>query len=925
MKRILFIFLFFFGLQALHLQAQTSRVSGSVKDSVNFRPMAFSSAVLLRAKDSVMVRHVWIDESDAFVFNQLPADTYVLQLTRPSYADYEDKFILQEGETKDLGNIFLVSKSNLLREVIIRERAAIRIKGDTTEFLVDSFLSNKNANVEDLLKKLPGIQVDRDGKITAQGQEVKKVLVDGEEFFGDDPTIATRNLRAENVEKVQVFDKKSDQAAFSGIDDGVKEKTINLQLKEDAKKGYFGKASAGVGTQQRFEHDAMANVFKNKRKLSAYGAMSNTNKTRMSWDDANKYGGGNDNNYEYDESSGFMYSYGSYDNMNFDGIGVPRTWYTGIFFSDKVMDDRHIYSFNANKKDLTTTGYDNNYSKYILPDTVYYINQLKDVRSHRWQNAFSGSYEWKVDSFTTIKARSALKSGEIFSLAITNSQNLNENNELVFNNIRTNSNTSNQYSFNNSFHYNRKFRTTGRSLMVQLTFNQSSVNSDGYVQSLVDLYDTSRTIISSTSIDQKKTASSKNDTYGAKFSYTEPLSKVLFVVTDYDLTTTLSSSFRTTMAKSNGEYNTFVDSLSNDLKYTVLVNKGGLALRYVKKKLNISAGGRISYTDMRQEGVNGSLILNQSRYFLNLFPSASFNYRIKSTSSMNFGYNGSTRQPSIQQIQPIQDNSNPLDVYVGNPDLEQSFSNSFNFFYNSYKPISGQSFYTNFGYTFTNNDFASFDQLDEFGRKIHKTVNVNGNNSFWGYANYYFAIKKWHLRFGTNVNPYIRTNVNFINGMRNVNRSQDLSFGQNVSYEIEKKIDISLNADWSYNQGTSSLRPDIKTIYWIQSYSLHTELFLPYKFSIKASASVNLRQKTNDFDRSVNTTLLNGGIYKKFLKSESLEAGVYVFDLLNQNLGFDRNVSSNYVNERIYSVLKQYVLFTLKWNFTKGPVEQDDD
>lgn len=924
MKHFSLVFLFSLLCTCLGVQAQTSGIEGNLKDSVNFRPMAYSAAVLIRSRDSVLIRHQWVGENDAFGFSQLPADTYDLYITRPGYADYEDHLILKEHETKQLGSIFLVSKSNLLREAIIRERTeAIRIKGDTTEFLVDSFLSNKNANVEDLLKRLPGLQVDKDGKITAQGQEVKKVLVDGEEFFGDDPTVATRNLRADNVDKVQVFDKKSDQAAFSGIDDGVKEKTINLQLKESAKKGYFGKVSAGGGTGSRYQHDAMANLFRNKRKFSVYGAASNTNKTRLSWEEANKYGGGSDNNYEYDENSGFMYSYMSGDNMDYNGVGVPQTWYTGLFFADKLDQDKHSYSINANKKDLSTSGFDNYFSTYILPDTLYYVNQLKDVRAHRQQNALSGNYEWKADSFTTWKFKSSFKNGNNNSVSITNSSNLNENNDLVFNNHRTNTQNGSNYAFNNSLSWNRKFRTTGRSLMMQLGINGSGAEGDGYLQSKVDLYDSSGAVTNSTSIDQKKLNRTQTQSYTGKLTYTEPITKVWFAVMDYDASASVNDATRTTLAKTNGEYSAFVDSLSNDLDYFTLVNKGGLAIRYVTKKVNFNVGGRISHTDLRQRGNIAQL--NQSREFLNIFPSAGFNLRMSTTSSMNFGYNGSTRQPSMQQIQPVQDNSNPLDVYVGNQQLGQSFSNSFNFFYNTYKPLTGRSFYTSFAYTFINNDFTSLDQVDSYGRKIHQTINVNGNNSFWGVAYYYFSIKKLNLRLGSNINPYTRTQINYINGIRNVNKSYNFSFGQNISYELEKKLDITLTGDWNLIRGTSSLRPDVVSQSWLHEYSLHGEWQLPSKFSLRVSANYNVRQRTSDFDRNVNTLIVNGGIEKRFLKSESLVAKIEVYDMFNQNLGFDRNVSSNYISEHIYSVLRQYFLFTLQWNFTNGPVEKDED
>nr|MBP9690084.1 TonB-dependent receptor [Bacteroidia bacterium] len=226
---------------------QPASIKGNLQDTVSLKSVAFSSVLVINPTDSLILGFTHCNERGEYIINNLPAKKVRLLITRPGFADYEDFLTLSEGQITDVGMVNMISKTTLLQEVIIRDRIdAIRIKGDTTEFLVDSFLTNKHASVEELMKKLPGIQVDKDGKITAQGKEVKKVLVDGEEFFGDDPTIATKNIKATQVESIQVFDKKSEQATISGIDDGVSDKTINLKLKEDAKKGYFGKVSAGV-------------------------------------------------------------------------------------------------------------------------------------------------------------------------------------------------------------------------------------------------------------------------------------------------------------------------------------------------------------------------------------------------------------------------------------------------------------------------------------------------------------------------------------------------------------------------------------------------------------------------------------------------------------------------------------------------------
>jgi len=247
------------------LLAQTSySVKGVIVDTSAKTKLVNTSISVLNAKDSILRKFTRAAADGSFVINNVGRGKLILLVTYPGYADYVEQFSLDSAHsTHDFGTLNMILKAKLLADVIIKgARAAIKIKGDTTEFDARAFKIQPNAKVEDLLKQLPGIQVDKDGKITAQGQTVTKVLVDGEEFFGDDPTLVTKNIRADMVDKVQLYDKKSDQAAFTGIDDGQKTKTINIKLKEDKKNGYFGKVDIGDGTDGYYEGQLLFNMFK---------------------------------------------------------------------------------------------------------------------------------------------------------------------------------------------------------------------------------------------------------------------------------------------------------------------------------------------------------------------------------------------------------------------------------------------------------------------------------------------------------------------------------------------------------------------------------------------------------------------------------------------------------------------------------------
>lgn len=891
------------------------QIYGVLKDTNDFKTLAYAQILALRIQDSVLVNYAKADDQGRFVINKLPLQRYRILVTRPGFVDMEDVITLDSTRTTlNLGNIYMITKTNLLREAIIRDRLeAIRIKGDTTEFLVDSFLTNKNANVEELMKRLPGIQVDKDGKITAQGKEVKKVLVDGEEFFGDDPTIATRNLKATQVESIQVYDKKSEQATVSGVDDGIVEKTINLKLKEDAKKGYFGKLSAAGGTDNRYENEAMFNRFNRKQKVSAYGAMSNTNKTSLSWEDSKSYAGDNSNTFT--DEDGTMYMWYS-NNDDFDGVGVPQTWYTGAHYSDKYKSDKHALSINFSHKEMQVSGFDSNYTQYILPDTFYFNNQNDKLKRERVGNNVSLNYVLAADSFNTLKFKISAAQSDFKRSNTFTSENRNEEGALVNSNNRSTSDNGSKENLETNINYIRKFRTKGRSFTLSISQQYNNQASSGFLLSDIRFV-RPLTTDSLVQIDQKKVNETSSSEYNINTSYTEPLNDKFFIVADYGFNTEANKSARFTFEKNNlNEYDSRVDSLSNDFRYNILINRGGLALKYQFKKITTSIGGRVSHTDLRQNNLVNNQLQTQS--FINYFPSARFNYKIGTSSSFELNYSGRTQQPSLQQIQPLVDNINPLDVYIGNPNLRQSFSNNYRLNYNSYKPLTGTGIWASLSFDHTYDAFTQFDAVDAQGRRTHQTINVDGNRGASGYVYYYTTFKKLDISMNINANSNLTRNVNYLNGFYNVNNSQRHSFGLSFNKGEDELYWVDLGADFSYNRNVSSLRKDIVSDFWIYSYSVDAELYLPKKFVLRSEVEMDIRQKTPEFRDNLNVTIINLALSKKFGKSKNFETSVEVRDLLNQNLGFRRTNNSNFINQNVHTVLRRYFLVRFTYNFNSA-------
>src|SRR5258708_4193165 len=577
-------------------------INGKVKDTLEKKTLSNASVLLLRQSDSILVQYTRTDKTGSFTLSSIPPGHYLLLVTYPAYADYADSLIVKDGSGINLPPIALFLKSKLLEEVVVNgSKGAIHIKGDTVEFKADSFHTQAGATVEDLLKKLPGIEVDRSGKITAQGEKVRKVLVDGEEFFGDDPTLVTQNLRADMVDKEQVFDKKSDQSEFTGIDDGQKNKTINLKLKDGKKNGYFGKVTAGAGTEGYYDAQVMVNLFKKKKKLSAYGIFSNTGKTGLNWQERDNYGQSFSGMADYDENSGYFTlnmpgnDLDSWDGR-YNGQGFPTVKTGGLHYNDKWDDDRRSFNGNYKVMQLGVNGSSSTNSQYILPDTLYYNRQNQTFRNQILRHSLDGSYELKFDSTSSLKIMADGGTDHKTSNSHFSSEFLAIDSSLVNQNTRSVSNSSDSRTVNSNLLWRKKLPKKGRTLSVNIRENYSLHSSAGYLNSATNYF--SNGILTHDSlIDQYKKTHTENTLLDSKITYTEPLSKSSFLTPNYGMSVDNSQSDRSSFNKSNGGKYTELDSLySNNYQFNVFTQQGGLGYSLIKKRLRFNAGTNLAFT-----------------------------------------------------------------------------------------------------------------------------------------------------------------------------------------------------------------------------------------------------------------------------------------------------------------------------------------
>jgi len=912
MKHLLIILCLFASISA---KAQSNSFSGKITDSVSNKTLLNSVIALLHPGDSVLIKYTRADANGNFKLQNLDTGRYILMITHPYFADYVDNVEINSPDTK-LSTVYITPKSKLLQEVIIKSGSPIRIKGDTTEYTADSFKLRANANVEDLLRKLPGIQVDKNGQITAMGEKVTKVLVDGEEFFGDDPGIATKNLRADAVDKVQVFDKKSDQATFTGIDDGKKDKTINLKLKDSKKNGYFGKAELGGGVPAYYNNSVMANAFKGKRKFAGYGIMSNTGKTQLDWSDARNYGDNSGIQTEFDDAGGMMmmsYSGDNNDNLYGGSNGIPINWNAGLHYSNKSSNSKQSINSGYKFAQVNAAGESSVFSKNFLPDSSWTTNSNTNTFNNSIKHAFNATYEVNIDSFNTLKYTAKANNRHSQSAKEINTESMDDDSHFIYTNSQRNNGTGDNMSFNNSLLWKHKFKKRFRTLSLNVTGEWIEVKDNGFLRSNTNFYK-NNAIDRRDSIDQQNLGDNKSMSLTSKLAYTEPLFKDAFMEFSYAFNLYRNRNEKIVMKGINNKYEEIVDSLTNTYEFNRIVSSPGINFRLNRKKINYSLGTAIGINSYEQQNITTGTTI--SRHPLTYMPRASINYRLKGNSSLRINYNGNSKAPSLEQLQTIKTNNDPLNIYEGNPDLKQSFTHTISIGYNFWNVLKERGLWSNLSFSPVQNAFVNYSTLDS-GVRHYKTVNANGNYNIGMNVNYNFKLKKTGI--GMNAGPIlnISRNSEYVNSLKNVTSVLSTGLELGMWKEKEKKYSLNLSPTFTYNHSAATINSNSNINYWqINGYAEGTVYIIP-TLEFIVENQYQFRQRDPQFPANTDKVITNAG-FKKNFKKDILQATLMIYDIFNQNTGFDRNFNSYNYTETRYTTLKRYGMLSITWNFNKN-------
>lgn len=914
MKRILLLILLL-QLFSFSSQAQKLNISGNVQDTIAKGPLPNAIVMAVKLMDSTLVNFTRTDENGLFKLPPLPIDTYQVIISHPKFSD-QGYFVFGDKQNLnyDFGKIILQPKNVSLDEVtIFAFKDPVYYRGDTLIYTADSFKTKANATVEDLLKKLPGLKVDANGQITSQGKKVDKVLVDGDEFFGTDPTIATKNLNASAIESVQVYEKKSDDVANSTTGEET-QKILNLKLKEDAKKGYFGKISGASDFQKFYEGEALGNYFKKKLKVSVFCLASNTPRSGFGWDDAWKYGLNNEfNSSSDDDGQSFMFM------SNSSTLGIPQTIKSGFYYTDQLGKNTKInVNYSYNQSQVLTKSTTN--SQYFLQDTSYSTaNATKSLQKNEAHGINIG-LEQKIDSLTDLTIKSGIK------LINSSSTSTNETDFVRSDLVKTrntsisNTTKSGGYDLNNNLKLNKRFMKKDRLVTISYSNALSLNSSDGILKT--DNYFYTDTTTTLNSINQKKSSDVNNQNHIAGIVYTEPITKKIMIETSYDFMYYNTKQNKKSLNNIGGEYTALDSTLTNNFLNKKQINRAGLKFIYETKKMRYTIGTRVRNVFVD----NNNLFTNQriTQNFNNVLPYSTIRYKFSDNMRFNVGYYTSSVNPSITQLQPIKDNTNPNFINIGNPNLLPTFSHHVDLNFNSWKSVSGNYLWLGMSYLYTNNDIVNSTSYDAIGRTLSKPVNINGNYSLNGFAGYNFPLFSRKFSVQPNADASYSSSKNYINDVLVTTKNTRSNLGLELSLNLEK-FSARLNSYIELNSSSSSVNTNSNKPYTAQGLNGNITAKLPKKFTFETDANYTVNSKRSA-GYNINFLVWNASLSKIFLKNENFILGIYAYDILNQNTNINRTVTSNVITDSKTNIITQYFLLkaTIKFNSNKTKEEEDE-
>lgn len=941
MVRVILAGLFSFSL--LTSFAQTLTIRGTIADSASGKGLAYATVSVIGAKDSLLIAFTIADTAGHFRLNKVAPGDYLLSV---SYTGYRPVWrplppALANG-TVEAGNIALMGASVLQGVEVTGKRPPVEVNNDTLEFNAENFKTQPNAVVEDMLKKMPGVTVESDGTIKINGQTVRRILVNGKEFFTGDVKMATKNLNADAVDKIQVYDRSSDQATFTGIDDGNREKTINIKLKKDRNFATFGKVTAGAGDggapsgmagggEGRFDGQANINKFSGDEQLSFLGMGNNTNRQGFTIQDVLNFTG--ELSHGMRNGGGGIQlqngSAGSNNGLPVTGLGqsqqgIATTFAGGLNYNNTWDKGRTSLNANYTASHIRLLTAQQSLTQNVAAGNNYNTADTSNSIQHITQNRLGAILDQQFDSSFSLRLTPSLTWQHSNKQQLENYTSYSLPDSLLLNDGNNNNNTTpGAFYFTTDVLLRKRLVKKGRTLSadINISYNHST---QGATQISDNTFYPSASggapaVVSATdsNINQSYNRNALTRSIGGNITYTEPLSRrsLLAFTGFYNINTgssdRLAYNYDPTIRKYSLPDTLLTDNFASDYRYA----GGGATYRSNWRKFNLTAGVTLQAAMLDAMNRSGGSSIRQS--FTDLLPNALLQYNISSTKNWQLVYNTYTTQPSVIQLQPVPDLSNPLAITTGNPDLKRTYNHDLTFNYFSAHPATRTHLFFLLSITDVANAIVNSDSVSAVGTRFTTPVNANGTGNILSNLEYGFPLARLHSSLELGGLFKYSKNVDFINGATDNSGSLTLRPEFTYNYTGSDKMDLQLTAAVAFISGRYSLQSALNTHYQRQNYGVNMTNYLPFHFSFHNEFNYIINTgRSNGYNSSI--PLWNMWLAKAVLHHDRAELKLGVMDLLDRNTGITRNINQGSIVDERYNVLQRYFLLSFTYSLNKS-------
>lgn len=908
---------------AAYSQTKNISVSGRVLEDTK-EPAAQATIQLLSLPDSAYAAGIATSGQGYFKLPNVKPGKYVLKV---SYIGFKNKYVPLQltaaQPEKNLGTLTLDADAIMLAEAVITAEAPqVQVVEDTLVYNSTAYRTPEGAMLEELVKKLPGAEIDDDGNVKFNGKELKKIMVDGKEFFGGDVKTGLKNLPVDMIDKLKTYDKKSDLARITGIDDGEEETVLDLTVKKGMNQGWFGNADAAYGTEDRYLARLMVNRFVDKTRFTLIGSANNVNDQGFS-------GGGGGPRWRRN-----------------NGLTATKTLGVNFATESSKIELGGSARYNYRDADIIST----NFSERFLKNGNSYSNSNSLNKSNNKDFNADFRMEWKPDTLTNIIFRPNVSYGKSGSTSGSESGTFNEdpynlvsnpNDFLNFDNLqddplkdirvnatnRASLSASNSLSANATLQVNRKLNNRGRNITFRGRFGYGDNDNDQYTQSETRYYQLLNALGGDSILyrNQYITTPSKNYNYTAQLTYSEPIARATFLQFSYQFQYRYSESDKTTYDLLGfpdwnidgplppGYENHKVDSLGKYAEYRYYNHDASVSLRFIREKYQLSAGMSFQPQHSLLSYKRGEYMIDTARNVFNFSPNIDLRYRFSKVSQLRFMYRGRSSQPSMENLLPIVDNSNPLNIRVGNPGLKPSFTHSMRLFYNTYNAELQRGIMSHVNFSITQNSISNSTIYNEqTGGQTTTPQNINGNWNAFGMFGFNTALKNKKYTINTFTNINYANNVSFLYNHDtkhdDKNTTTGLTLGERLNGAYRNDwLELGLNGSISYTAERNKLRPEDNQGPYTFSYGALTNITMPWKMTLSTNITNQSRRGYTDSSMNRNELIWNAQLSQTFLKGAAT-VSFEMYDILKQQSNISRSLTADGRSVSQYNGINSYCM-----------------